>query len=161
MPPEESNAAAGRAVGAKMAQQWLFETSYYLNGEPLDAMRINTLMLTMREANKLLTPLVTMKAEIELLDSEESNPIDYTDSKHFKIGKDIYQVLPIPWESVNDFYKDIQISPALAYKNLAKKYIRRNDERITEEMFTQCETSGGIGLVAGKVIFDIIKKEVN
>ncbi|MBW4626537.1 MAG: hypothetical protein KME49_13810 [Brasilonema octagenarum HA4186-MV1] len=161
VPPEMSNAAAGRAVGAKLAQQWLFEQCYYLNGEPLDAIKLNSLQLTMREANRLLAPLVTLQAEIELLDSEDSNPIDYTDSKHFKIGDREFTFLDIPWEACDDFYKDIQISPAQAYKNLAKKYYRVNDERLTEEMFIRTEPEGGIGLAAGKVIFDQVKQQVN
>lgn len=146
---------ASRGLGAKQGQQWLFEQCYLLNGERLDAMKLTQLQLTLRESNQLLNAVLGIEGEITIKDEAE----DYTDSKHLVIEGKEYELKDIPWEAADDFYRDLQVSAAQAYKNLAKRYFRIDGERITEEMFTT-EEPEGISMLGASVIFSVIKKSV-
>ncbi|MBW4596953.1 MAG: hypothetical protein KME46_29680 [Brasilonema angustatum HA4187-MV1] len=151
MPGETGNP---RAIGSRLAQAWLFSEAYTLNSEPLTEIQLNILSLTMREANRLLVPLTSISVTIDILDDADT----LAESTHVKIKDHEYTMLPIPWEAADKWLADVRVSVAQAYKNMAKGYIRRDGDRITDDMFNNPEI---LGIQEGKLFFEWVKYAVN
>lgn len=143
-----------RAVGARLAQAWLFTQCYNLNEEELTEMRLTGLDLSLKEANKLLTALSQITAEVDILDGAET----IEESKHLSIRGAEYTMGRVPWEAADKWISDVRVSLAQGYKNMIKSYVKRNGERITDEMLNDPEI---LGMEEGKTLFELVKYAVN